>query len=151
MRLAGQPLHVMLAHFPVALLITGAAFDAVTLAGFDLRQAAYWTMLAGLAAALPTAATGMIDWARLDRPDPAVRTLVARHLLLVGAAVVTFTGAMMLRDQGQLGWVVVCDAAGALILGVGAWHGGELVLRHGIGTAARGGVTDHDRAPSNDA
>lgn len=141
----------MLAHFPVALLITGTGFDAATLAGFDLGEAAYWTMLAGLAAALSTAATGMIDWTRLDRPSARVRALVERHMLLVGVTVVTFAGGMMLRAQGQLALVVACDAAGALILGAGAWHGGELVLRHGIGTTPRGGVTDDDREPSNDA
>ena len=131
--------------------MTGTGFDAATLAGCDLGEAAYWTMLVGLASSLPTAATGLIDWARLDRPKARVRTLVERHMLLVGVAVVTFTGGMMLRGQGQLALVVACDAAGALVLGAGAWHGGELLLRHGIGTTPRDGVTDDDQETSNDA
>lgn len=123
-----------LSHFPVALLLTATGFDVLTFGGLDLGSAARYTMIAGLCAALPTAITGIGDWLRMGS-DERARAVAERHIALVGTAVVMFAIAAWLREDHSLSSVVVADLVGAGFLAAGAWHGGELVLRHRVGVS----------------
>jgi uncharacterized membrane protein len=62
--LAKHAQHVVLVHFPIALFLTGVAFD---LAGrwtrrATLEAAAYWNFLGAAASVLPVLATGVLAW-----------------------------------------------------------------------------------------
>jgi len=56
--------HVVLIHFPIALFISGAAFDfaAHWTKKQSLAAAAYFNFLAAAAASLPTMITGLLAW-----------------------------------------------------------------------------------------
>ena len=62
--LARHGQHVVLIHFPIALFITGAAFDVVALwrGSRGLATAAYYNLLAAAVTVFPAVATGLLAW-----------------------------------------------------------------------------------------
>lgn len=62
--LAKHAQHVALVHFPIALIVTGVAFDWLGLRKQNpsLLRAAYYTVVAAALAAVPTVATGLLAW-----------------------------------------------------------------------------------------
>src|SRR5580704_1947947 len=62
--LAKHAQHVVLIHFPIALLITGAAFDFISqwTKRRGLVEAAYFNFLAAAISTIPTLATGFLAW-----------------------------------------------------------------------------------------
>src|SRR6267378_1412627 len=62
--LAKHAQHVVLIHFPIALLITGAAFDFLSqwTKRRGLAEAAYYNFLVAAISAVPTLATGFLAW-----------------------------------------------------------------------------------------
>jgi uncharacterized membrane protein len=62
--LAKHAQHVVLIHFPIALVITGVAFDLVAqwTKRRTLAEAAYLNLLAGAVSTLPVLATGILAW-----------------------------------------------------------------------------------------
>ena len=56
--------HVVLIHFPIALFITGVAFDFISTwtRRKDLAPVAYWNFCVALLAAVPAALTGLLAW-----------------------------------------------------------------------------------------
>jgi uncharacterized membrane protein len=62
--LAKHAQHVVLIHFPIALLLTGVAFDAAS--QWTKRQAlaaaAYYNLAVAAISALPVVATGLLAW-----------------------------------------------------------------------------------------
>lgn len=62
--LAKHAQHVALVHFPIALIVTGVAFDWLGLRKQNpaLLRAAYYTLIAAAVAAVPTVATGLLAW-----------------------------------------------------------------------------------------
>ena len=62
--LAKHAQHVVLIHFPIALFITGVAFDLVAYwtKRRGLAEAAYLNLLAGAVSTLPVLATGILAW-----------------------------------------------------------------------------------------
>ena len=62
--LAKHAQHVVLIHFPIALLITGAAFDFLSqwTKRRGLAEAAYFNFLAAAISTIPTLATGILAW-----------------------------------------------------------------------------------------
>ena len=62
--LAKHAQHVVLVHFPIALFLTGVAFDfaAQWTKRTTLAAAAYFNILAAAVSVLPTLATGIVAW-----------------------------------------------------------------------------------------
>jgi uncharacterized membrane protein len=62
--LARHAQHVVIIHFPIALFITGAAFDVLALWRHSraLASAAYYNVVAAALSALPAVATGLLAW-----------------------------------------------------------------------------------------
>jgi uncharacterized membrane protein len=62
--LARHAQHVVLVHFPIALFITGVAFDVLALwkKSRTLAAAAYYNLLGAAISAVPTVATGLLAW-----------------------------------------------------------------------------------------
>lgn len=143
MRLRGHPLHPPLTDIPIALLPLALLWDilAVWQGGDFWWKAAFWTLIAGLVAALPTAATGFLDYLKLDRTSRAFGTATT-HMLVMLTAVSTFAGSAIAHggpaavSGGRAAVVIGLAAGGALLLGFGGWLGGELVYRRGVGVEA---------------
>jgi uncharacterized membrane protein len=62
--LAKHAQHVVLIHFPIALFITGAAFDLIAqwTKQRGLAVATYYNLLAAAISTLPVLVTGLLAW-----------------------------------------------------------------------------------------
>lgn len=139
LRFAGHPLHAALVHFPMGLLPASVAADLLGLLGVGgpWGPMAFWMLAAGLAAGGAAAVAGLIDLLALGAGHPASRTGTA-HLAAASTALTLFLGSLLVRegpDATAGAWAVVLSAAGAAALFLGGWLGGQLVYRHGVGTA----------------
>ena len=137
-------LHPLLVHFPIALLLSSVALSwaAHFWPGKGLNQAAWYTLLLGLAGTLLTLITGFLDAQRVPLDSPAMATLNIHRAL--GIATFVLFGALALwswRSKGALNggkrtlYTVLQTVGVALIVTVG-FLGGELVYAFGIGVAA---------------
>jgi uncharacterized membrane protein len=81
--LAKHAQHVVLIHFPIALLITGAAFDLIGqwTKRRGLAEAAYLNFLAAVISTIPTLATGFLAW-RFALEGQKVKGILLEHMVL---------------------------------------------------------------------
>lgn len=81
--LAKHAQHVVLIHFPIALLITGAAFDFIGQwkKRRGLGEAAYFNFLAAAVFTVPTLATGFLAW-RFALEGQKLKGLLLEHMIL---------------------------------------------------------------------
>jgi uncharacterized membrane protein len=81
--LAKHAQHVVLIHFPIALLITGAAFDFLSqwTKRHSLVEAAYFNFLAAAISTVPTLATGILAW-RFALEGQKLKGLLLEHMIL---------------------------------------------------------------------
>jgi uncharacterized membrane protein len=81
--LARHAQHVVLIHFPIALLITGAAFDFIAQwrKRRGLAEAAYFNFLMAAIATVPTLATGLVAW-RFALEGQKLKGLLLEHMVL---------------------------------------------------------------------
>ena len=81
--LARHAQHVVLIHFPIALLLAGVAFDFA--AQWSRKQAlaaaAYYNLLAAAVCSLPAMATGLLAW-RWQLEGQPLKGLLLLHLVL---------------------------------------------------------------------
>jgi uncharacterized membrane protein len=79
--------HVVLIHFPIALLITGVAFDLVALSRpfakhrHTLTMAAFYNLTVAALSAVPAVVTGVLAW-QLQLDGEALRGTLKLHLIL---------------------------------------------------------------------
>lgn len=110
---------------------------------------AYWTLLLGVVALVPTAATGFTDFLALPADSPAGPTAI-RHMGAVLVAGTLFAISLLVRGGAAppealgLAPAQLLSAAGVLVLIVGGRLGGALVFRHGVGQTR----TSIDQQPS---
>jgi uncharacterized membrane protein len=139
LRALGHPVHPPLTDFPVVLLLAATVCDvggALQDSG-TLWQVGYWALVLGLLSALPTAVTGLIDFA--SAPDSASGTAYA-HLYTVMGAITCYSTSLLVRwtaappVDGARRLVLACEILGALTLGAAGWFGGHLVFHHGVGS-----------------
>lgn len=153
LRVLGHPLHPSLVHLPIGLLVGGTLWEGVALwtGGVLWWEMAFWTLALGVATALPAAATGLLDFARIPDAHPAtVRSW--QHLAAALTAVSLYGGSLLalggpgLPEPTRLPWTVALSVLGLVSLAVAGWTGGDLVLRYGVGPDAvrtgPGGVRD---------
>jgi uncharacterized membrane protein len=81
--LAKHAQHVVLIHFPIALLITGAAFDFLSrwTKRPGLVEAAYFNFLAAAISTVPTLATGILAW-RFALEGQKMKGILLEHMIL---------------------------------------------------------------------
>jgi uncharacterized membrane protein len=81
--LAKHAQHVVLIHFPIALLIIGAAFDFLSqwTKRRGLAEAAYFNFLAAAISTIPTLATGILAW-RFALEGQKLKGLLLEHMVL---------------------------------------------------------------------
>src|SRR5664279_4040588 len=81
--LAKHAQHVVLVHFPIALFITGVAFDLAArwTRNATLAAAACWNLLAAAASVVPVLATGLLAW-QLQFDGQKLKGILLLHLAL---------------------------------------------------------------------
>jgi uncharacterized membrane protein len=131
-----HPLHPLIVHVPIGLLVTVPLWDVASLIqGSVFQQVALWTLGAGLAASLPAGATGVLAARRVTPGTPASDSL-AWHLIFVTSALCVFGVSLAFRLVPPAGFPVGALASGLLgvaLLSLGGFHGAELVYTHRVG------------------
>jgi uncharacterized membrane protein len=130
----GHPLHALLTDLPAALLPVGFGF---TLWGRANRQrlleaAGYAATVTGVAAAVPTALSGLADYLQMEVTDPAQKTGFIHGLLnvlAVGLSAGSLVGRRMDRRAPDHSIWLGGLATGVLL--VSAYLGGDLVYHRG--------------------
>jgi nitrite reductase/ring-hydroxylating ferredoxin subunit/uncharacterized membrane protein len=87
---------------------------------------------AGIAASLPSAATGLADWSALHRHQQRVGLV---HAVAQGTATALFTASLLARLGGQARAGKALSLAGLTTATIGAYLGGHLALRLGAGAS----------------
>jgi uncharacterized membrane protein len=136
----GTRLHPPFLHFPIAFWVSGAALDlarsaaGLSLPGADAFAVAHLLLWAGIVAAVPTVAAGLVDFARLPRTIQDGRPLKV-HVLAMGTAFLVFLVAAVWRVKaGPFAAepplpVLLLEAAGVAALVVGGHYGGRVAFQ----------------------
>jgi uncharacterized membrane protein len=134
----GKPSHPPLTDASIGAYTVGVAMLVLGALGVEEEQMAHGALLAiggGLALALPTALTGLLDWLDIPRGMPA-RTTATVHLLTMLTATVVFALAFVAQldgyDHGQVETVpLICGLAAEALLAAGGYIGGTVVFVYG--------------------
>jgi uncharacterized membrane protein len=133
-----MPAHLFIVHFPVVLLVVGAAADVlgVLTRNAALRAGAGWLIILGALAALLAFMTGGAALSYLLLSQPPGAEAVALHAQWGSAGLwpITVTGALRAlwrrRLHGAPGWVNLAMAVVSAVVVVGATVTGT-AIRHG--------------------
>ena len=134
----GHPSHAMLVHFPVAFYFGALAFDLMSRAGRfpQAPPAATWLIVGALAATIPAALTGLVDWWGMV-PGSSKRRVATRHMLFQLGAAAVFAIDLGIRwserhrPTAEWRWVAL-EVVGVVVLSAGQWLGGVLVYEMGM-------------------
>ncbi|WP_460845614.1 DUF2231 domain-containing protein [Nocardioides ultimimeridianus] len=118
--------HPVLTDVPIGLLTATSVLDV--LGGPKSRRARTILCGLGVASAIPTAASGLADWNKLEGED---RRLGAVHAAGNGVAVALYAKSTMLRLAGHHGRGTLCALLGAGVMTAAGYLGGELALNRG--------------------
>ena len=138
-------LHAALNDFPVALLVASVGFDLAASGPrrASLQSAAYWSLIAGAAAAILAVVTGLIAATRVES-KPALDQILQTHRALGIALALLFAGLAAWRiwrkntfSVPEQQSYIMAAVVGALILLWTAHLGGTMVFRQGAGVEAR--------------
>ncbi len=124
----GHPLHPLLTDVVVGAWTSGAILDL--LGGKDRRTAADDLVAVGVLAALPTALTGLSDWAELQDGS---RRVGSAHALGNLAAIALQSGSWLLRRRGHRSAGIALSTGGLLVSALSAWLGGHMSFGQGVG------------------
>lgn len=150
LRFLGHPVHAMLVHVPMGLLLTAPVWDLLRLvrpgAAGLWSAVGTWTLSLGCLGGLGAAVAGLVDFAALPAGHPAGRA-ANLHLYLVLSALALYGTSVLVRQShpasGVLPGVLALDVGGFLTLVAGGFFGAEMVYRHGVG---RESATETGRA-----
>jgi uncharacterized membrane protein len=102
----------------------------------------FWSLVLGLAAFVPAAIAGFVDYLAIPGDTPAERT-ATWHLAAVSSAAAAYLGSVLVRGgpgpPGSAAAAVALAAAGLLLLAAGGWLGAELIYRHRVAIRDAGG------------
>lgn len=140
-KVLGHPLHPILVMFPLALFVTAVIFDLVDVVGGPsfLGEVAYWNITVGLIGGVLAVAAGLIDLLAIPSGTRAKR-IGLTHGLVNSGMLLLFAGAWVVRmnadERGAGGGLFAIEVVAIAGAGLGAWLGGELVDRLGVGIDA---------------
>lgn len=134
----GKPSHPPLTDASIGAYTVGVAMLVLGALGVEEEQMAHGALLAvggGLALALPTALTGLLDWLDIPKGTPA-RTTATVHLLTMLTATVVFALTFVAQldgyDNGQIETLaLVLGIAADVLLTCGGYLGGTIVFVYG--------------------
>jgi nitrite reductase/ring-hydroxylating ferredoxin subunit/uncharacterized membrane protein len=139
----GHALHPLLTDLPIGTWTSASLLDVV--GGRAARPAAERLIAAGILAAVPTAASGLNDWADTTPADDGVRRMGAVHAVANVAALGLYAASLAARRSDRHGRGVALGLAGVGALTVGGHLGGHLSYAKGVGvdrTAFEAGPED---------
>jgi nitrite reductase/ring-hydroxylating ferredoxin subunit/uncharacterized membrane protein len=145
----GQPAHPALVRLPLGCWMSSVLLDFLPagtrhlpaarrfpgmdrLPPMDRVPAASALLAAGLAASVPSAATGLADWSALHRHQQRVGLV---HAVAQGSATALFGASLLARIGGRPKSGKVLSIAGLTAATAGAYLGGHLALRLGAGAS----------------
>jgi nitrite reductase/ring-hydroxylating ferredoxin subunit/uncharacterized membrane protein len=128
----GHPVHPILTDFTIGAWGIGAACDAVALASGDQRAQRLGNSLAkiGLASAVPTALTGLVDYARIQKPAAKTATL---HAIINDINIGLYLLSIRERRRGNYRGGAAISLFGMGFVVAASWLGGHLVYSHKVG------------------
>jgi uncharacterized membrane protein len=139
--------HPVFVHFTVALLVVSAAmhflshFISSGKLADQLMTVARWNLWIGVGFTLFTVAAGWYAYNTVAHDTPS-HIAMTEHRNWAMATFVLFLGIAgwdyyLFRRSAAKGWLFTAlMATGAALLLTTAWHGGELVYRHGLGVVS---------------
>lgn len=127
----GHPLHPILTDVVIGVWTSAGVLDVI--GGRDSRQAAERLIGVGIAAAVPTAASGSSDWADTTLTDDKVRRVGAVHGATNVAALGLYAASLRARRRGRHGRGVALGFAGATVMAASGFLGGYLSFTRGVG------------------
>lgn len=138
---AGEPVHPMFVHYPIALWTTSVLTDLIFYfhRNPSLVLISKFLIAAGIVGAIAAAIPGLVDWTGITQP--AVKKIATRHLVLNVMALVLFAVSLYLRMRNYGAPLVgfhlkipfVISVVGWLLLAISASLGGKLVYEHRMG------------------
>ena len=144
---SGKPSHPPLTDASIGAYTVGVAMLVLGALGVEEEQMAHGSLLAiggGLALAVPTALTGLLDWFDISKGTP-MRTVATTHLIVMLAATAVFAAAFIVQLDGYkddqvetVGWVLGLIGEG--LLTVGGYIGGTIVFVYGMRVLKRAEV-----------
>jgi uncharacterized membrane protein len=137
-------LHPLLVHFPIALLLSYVALDwgGRIWKGRAFTEAAWYTLLLGLAGTLVTLITGLIAARGVPADSPALATLnVHKFISIATFAIFSIQAFCYARNRGKYtpgkqALHTVIQLAGVALIATTGYFGGELVYTFGVGVTA---------------
>jgi uncharacterized membrane protein len=134
----GKPSHPPLTDASIGAYTVGVAMLVLGALGVEEEQMAHGSLLAiggGLALALPTALTGLLDWLDIPKGTP-IRTTATVHLLTMLTAtvlfVVAFVGQLDGYGRGEVEPLgLIFGLAAEALLAAGGYIGGAIVFVYG--------------------
>ena len=127
----GHAIHPFLTDLPIGTWTSAAVLDVV--GGRAARPAAGRRLAPGLRAAVPTAASGLNDWADTTAASDPVRRVGAVHAVANVTALVCYAASFAARRRGSHGRGVALGFAGIGALTVGGHLGGHLSYAQAVG------------------
>ena len=132
---AGHPLHPQLITMPAGLLPFSLVLDLLHLktGRRSYADAAYYTMIGGLAGGVAAGAAGAADYLTIPPENTAKKVAETHAVLNIGLLALTSLN-LALRSHGRRSWSLplLLSLVGNLGLFVSAWYGGHLVYEHGM-------------------
>lgn len=139
--IAGESVHPMLVHYPIALWTTSLITDLIFYFNRNttMLQISKFLIAAGIIGGILAAIPGIIDWWALT--DPVVTKIANWHARLNIVALIIFGASLYLRlrqyGAPMVGFNLkipfVVSAAGFVLMASSAKLGGKLVYEHRIG------------------
>lgn len=143
----GKPGHPPLTDASIGAYTVGVAMLVLGALGVEEQQAAHGSLLAiggGLALALPTAITGLLDWLDIPKGTPARTTATVHLVAMVGATVLfalTFVAQLGGYDDGNVtSLALALGIAAQALLTAGGYIGGTIVFVYGVRVLKRDDV-----------
>jgi nitrite reductase/ring-hydroxylating ferredoxin subunit/uncharacterized membrane protein len=128
----GQPAHPAIVRLPIGCWTSAVLLDWLGGRGREAERASATLLAAGVAAALPAAATGLADWSALHTHQQRVGLA---HAIAQAGATLLFAGSLLARAAGRRRNGVALAAGGLATATVGGYLGGHLAMRLGAGSS----------------
>jgi uncharacterized membrane protein/nitrite reductase/ring-hydroxylating ferredoxin subunit len=134
-----HPIHPMLVHFPIGLLLLSFILDLASLVCSEVPKlvaSSFYAMLLGTITALMAAVPGLVDYSDIRRDHPGKRTATA-HMILNLIAVVLYGINLWIRapalGDAKISWLpFILSIIGIGLLCASGYLGGRLVYDEGI-------------------
>ena len=141
-----HPIHPMVVHFPIALLLASLLFDLIALRwrGQECRAMSLSLLALGVLAALVALLTGHLAEEAVEHSGTIPKQAIETHEELAFAAFWVFAGLLGVKMLSYWGWmrerallVLFIGVSGSVVLLVASYYGGDLVYRYGAGVLPR--------------